>query len=346
VIAVHPAADLFPMMSEPELRSLGEDIKKNGLLSPITIGLKVGINYGSSCVDDYELWDGRNRLAAMELMGMSPLTFNPGGRRRDPRWMLDDVVGYGCDTYTDNPVRIETSSEAGEAYEYIIGVNIRRRHLTAEQKGELIGKLLKANPTKSNRQIAKIVGASHPRVAKERKALEKSGDVETVTTSIDTQGRAQPAKKATKPKQTVVRIAAPVTETKRIESVAYVRDVPLKPKPIIPSKTTGPAAASQALPGSIGPMWTPPVEATPLPAGDPGPLPPFLDLRERVRTAERKVIALESENEELKAAIANLRAEIARLKAGAAADPARRNRPDNKALRGRPGTTGASVSQE
>lgn len=32
---IHPAADLFPMMSEPELRQLGEDIKKNGLRTPI-----------------------------------------------------------------------------------------------------------------------------------------------------------------------------------------------------------------------------------------------------------------------------------------------------------------------
>ena len=29
-IKVHPAADLFPMMSESELLELGEDIKKNG----------------------------------------------------------------------------------------------------------------------------------------------------------------------------------------------------------------------------------------------------------------------------------------------------------------------------
>ena len=36
-LKVHPAADLFPMMSEDELRELGEDIRANGLLSPIVI---------------------------------------------------------------------------------------------------------------------------------------------------------------------------------------------------------------------------------------------------------------------------------------------------------------------
>ena len=31
VIKVHPATDLFPMMSPDELKALGEDIRQNGL---------------------------------------------------------------------------------------------------------------------------------------------------------------------------------------------------------------------------------------------------------------------------------------------------------------------------
>jgi hypothetical protein len=37
VYKVHPAADLFPMLPEDELRKLGEDIKANGLRSPIVL---------------------------------------------------------------------------------------------------------------------------------------------------------------------------------------------------------------------------------------------------------------------------------------------------------------------
>ena len=86
-----------------------------------------------------------------------------------------------------------------DAVAYVISANIRRRHLKPKQKHELITKLIKAQPEKSNRQIAKTVGVSHPHVAKVRGDLEKSGDVETVTTSIDTKGRKQPAKKKATP---------------------------------------------------------------------------------------------------------------------------------------------------
>ena len=58
ILPVHPAADLFPLMSESELRELGEDIETNGLQSPIII-------------HDGRLLDGRNRLDAMALMGLS-----------------------------------------------------------------------------------------------------------------------------------------------------------------------------------------------------------------------------------------------------------------------------------
>ena len=37
VLPVHPAAELFPLMSPDELRTLGEDIIKSGLTSPIAL---------------------------------------------------------------------------------------------------------------------------------------------------------------------------------------------------------------------------------------------------------------------------------------------------------------------
>jgi hypothetical protein len=56
---VHPAAELFPMMSEEELLKLAEDIERNGQLEPIWL-------------HDNSILDGRNRLAACKLAGIAP----------------------------------------------------------------------------------------------------------------------------------------------------------------------------------------------------------------------------------------------------------------------------------
>ena len=108
VYKVHPAADIFPMLPEEELRKLGEDIKEHGLREPITL-------YRADDDTDAKaicLVDGRNRLAAMELVGL-----------------INTVVRY-----------IHSDPEA-----YIISKNIRRRHLTKEQQADLIVKVMKAS---------------------------------------------------------------------------------------------------------------------------------------------------------------------------------------------------------
>jgi hypothetical protein len=64
-----------------------------------------------------------------------------------------------------------------------------------EQKRELIGKLIKADPTKSDRQIAKQVGASPTTAGKVRSDLEAKHDVSKVDTRTDTKGRQQPVHK-------------------------------------------------------------------------------------------------------------------------------------------------------
>src|SRR5262249_18903614 len=79
VIKVHSAADLFPLMPEAELR---EDIKKNGLTSPI-----VFFKEGTS----YSLLDGRNRLDAMELVGISFSLRDHG----TAGWKISQPLGAG-----------------------------------------------------------------------------------------------------------------------------------------------------------------------------------------------------------------------------------------------------------
>jgi ParB-like chromosome segregation protein Spo0J len=58
---IHPAADIFPMMSDEELQDLAADIKESGLIHPIVTD-----------ADGEVLIDGRNRLAACKIAGVEP----------------------------------------------------------------------------------------------------------------------------------------------------------------------------------------------------------------------------------------------------------------------------------
>jgi hypothetical protein len=52
---------------------------------------------------------------------------------------------------------------------YVLTANVRRRHLTAEQKRDVIAAFIKAKPQASNRAVAKTLGVSHVTVADVRK---------------------------------------------------------------------------------------------------------------------------------------------------------------------------------
>lgn len=69
---VHPAAELFPMMSDDELAALAADIKANGLQQPVVL-------YGA------QLLDGRNRWRACEIAGVDVKTKD---------WAGKDAVSY------------------------------------------------------------------------------------------------------------------------------------------------------------------------------------------------------------------------------------------------------------
>jgi hypothetical protein len=118
-LPIHPAAELFPLMPPDELRVLGEDIMKNGLRSPIVL-------WRADDKTPAVLLDGRNRLDAIEMAPGSPV----------------EVRNVVVLDHTTDP------------YAFVISTNIHRRHLTAEKKRELIANLLKAQPDRSDRQIA------------------------------------------------------------------------------------------------------------------------------------------------------------------------------------------------
>lgn len=68
---IHPAADLFPMMSPSDLSELTADISRNGLLEPIVL-----------C--EGKILDGRNRLVACELANVEPRFVDVNGDAPSP----------------------------------------------------------------------------------------------------------------------------------------------------------------------------------------------------------------------------------------------------------------------
>jgi hypothetical protein len=173
VLPVHPAAGLFPLMSEAELRDLGEDIRKNGLTSPIVL-------WQADPKESEQLLDGRNRLDAIELITGKPVEIGA------PSLMAGDFLA------TD---RVITLDKSVEPYTYVISANIRRRHLNVEQRQHLLIEIIARTPEKSDRQIAKHIGVDHKTIASARAKGEDVGRIPHVPVRTDTRGRQQPASK-------------------------------------------------------------------------------------------------------------------------------------------------------
>jgi hypothetical protein len=183
VLPVHPAADLSPLMGEDELRELAADIKKNCLSMPImTWSADPSVRDGlqkhfekKTLPKNLYLLDGRNRLDAVELNGVKLVTDDG---KFDWYALYDKTVGGLLHISKDN-----------DPYAAAISLNIHRRHLTAEQRRELIAKVLKARPEQSNRQIAKQVKADDKTVAKVRTELQANSDIPNKTERTEASGR-------------------------------------------------------------------------------------------------------------------------------------------------------------
>ena len=107
---VHPVADVFPMMPDDELMKLGDDIKANGLKTPIEVRRHGRLDDKGVYSYDLEVIEGRSRLEAMQRAGIE--------------------LGES------DIKEIELEDDAVVAY--VISANIHRRHLTKQQQVELI----------------------------------------------------------------------------------------------------------------------------------------------------------------------------------------------------------------
>jgi hypothetical protein len=145
----HPAADLFPMMEGAELQALADDIKAHGLHNPIVLFAESGKRL---------VLDGRNRLKACEMVGVSPMT---------EFW----VGGEGSPT------------------EWVVSQNLHRRHLTTSQRAIVAAGLVPMFEKEAHARLATSTGGAAPRPSANLREAEKGKATEKAAKAVNVSPR-------------------------------------------------------------------------------------------------------------------------------------------------------------
>lgn len=161
---VHEAAKRLPTMTAEELKELAADIKANGLEQPIVLWRDNREEAkGAKGPFPVYLLDGRNRLAALKLLGITdPREAKPGHNRDLTVQTVDaiqETMALGKGGATASSWR-----EWVDPVAYVLSANVRRRHLTREQRDEAITELHERGL--STREIAQATGVAKSTVAR------------------------------------------------------------------------------------------------------------------------------------------------------------------------------------
>lgn len=106
------------------------------------------------------------------------------------RKQIADELGKEC------PERIVRGLPEFAKVDYALTVNLTRRHLTREQRRDLVTKSLKRDPRVSDREHARRCGVSHTYVSGVREALEAADQLATVASRVGKDGRERPSQTA------------------------------------------------------------------------------------------------------------------------------------------------------
>lgn len=158
---------------------------------------------------DGKILDGRHRYAVCQKLGITP-------------------------TFT----RFEGDEAAARAV--VLSLNVHRRHLSFEQKQQIVECELKRDPTQSDRAIGEKAKVSHPTVAKARAKLVNAGQLETVTSSTGRDGKVR----TRKPK------AQATGDVSTVDTIVGKDGVKQPAKKATLSPDTAPAAAKPDAPPS------------------------------------------------------------------------------------------------
>jgi hypothetical protein len=197
-LPIHPAADLFPPIPEAELKELAADIEAHGLQTPVVLW---NPSEDPDDEDRYLLLDGRSRLDALALLGLLYVDQH-GEIHLNKSWNGTTWLAYGIQL-------LARHREGGDPYALALSLNLHRRHLTTEQKRDLIAKLLKGKPEKSNREIARQTKADDKTVGKVRTELEATAEIPQLEKTVGGDGKSRskpkkPAKPASTPKTDLI----------------------------------------------------------------------------------------------------------------------------------------------
>ena len=92
--------------------------------------------------------------------------------------VLDGNNRYrACELVKIAPKFADFNGDDAQARNYVISANIHRRHLSPDQRREIIATLLKADPTQSSRLIGEQTKTSHHTVEAVRTELEAGGQI-------------------------------------------------------------------------------------------------------------------------------------------------------------------------
>ena len=103
---------------------------------------------------------------------------------------------HACELAGIKPRFVDFTGNDGAARNYVISVNIRRRHLSREDRTKIIEMLLKADPTQSNRSIASTANVDHKTVGAVRDELETTGEIPQLETTTGADKKKRKRKKA------------------------------------------------------------------------------------------------------------------------------------------------------
>jgi hypothetical protein len=155
----HPACDALPDLSEEDFQKLVADIKENGIREPVVFWQEGRDNKEGRC-----LVSGRHRYRANEAAGMR-------------HYQVPQRTVYG-----------------GKPLDWVVSLDVRRRHLTKEEQADIIIRLAEADYQATKATTRNIFAELEAELAKPK--LDDSQPVSEPVTHKGGRGKTNPVRQA------------------------------------------------------------------------------------------------------------------------------------------------------